>query len=56
MASQLKDLLDDNTKVFTPESIDQLVREAAHGNLQAVKDIISKNPNVIYSFCFIILD
>lgn len=46
MANQLKDLLDDNSKVFTPESIDQLVREAAHGNIQAVKDLLSKNPNV----------
>lgn len=46
IATQLKDLMEDNTKVFTPESIDQLVKEAAHGNLQAVKDIIIKNPNV----------
>ncbi|RNA37255.1 E3 ubiquitin- ligase MIB2 isoform X2 [Brachionus plicatilis] len=45
--SQLKDMTDDNTKIFNPESIDQLVREAAHGNLQAVKDIITKNPNLI---------
>jgi hypothetical protein len=47
MATQLKDLLDDNSKVFSPESIDQLVREAAHGNIQAVKDLINKNPNVM---------
>lgn len=47
MANQLKDLLDDNSKVFSPESIDQLVREAAHGNIQAVKDLLLKNPNVI---------
>ena len=40
---------DDNSKIFTPESIDQLVREAAHGNLQAVKDIITKNPSVSIS-------
>lgn len=46
MTSQLKDLADDKTKVFIPESTDQLVREAAHGNLQAVKDIIAKNPIV----------
>lgn len=46
MANQLKDLLDDSSKVSPPESIDQLVREAAHGNIQAVKDLISKNPNV----------
>lgn len=39
-------MTDDNTKIFNPESTDQLVREAAHGNLQAVKDIIIKNPNV----------
>ena len=46
MANQLKDLNDDNSKVFTPESPDQLVRDAAHGHLQAVKDIINKYPNV----------
>lgn len=42
-------MTDDNTKIFNPESIDQLVREAAHGNLQAVKDIIIKNPIVNFA-------
>ena len=47
MANQLKDLLDDSSKTSSsPESIDQLVREAAHGSIQAVKDLINKIPNV----------
>lgn len=46
MASHLKDYADDNTMILNPESVDQLVREAAHGNFQAVKDLITKNPNV----------
>jgi len=39
-------MIEDNTKVIIPESPDQLVRDSAHGNLQIVKDIINKFPNV----------
>ena len=47
MANQFKDLNDDVLKVIAPESPDQLVRDSAHGNLQTVKDILAKYPNVI---------
>ncbi len=46
MVNQFKDLNDDNLKIVMPESPDQLVRDAAHGHLQAVKDILNKYPNV----------
>ena len=46
IANQFKDMIEDNTKVIIPESPDQLVRDSAHGNLQIVKDIINKFPNV----------
>lgn len=46
MANQFKDLNDDVLKVIAPESPDQLVRDSAHGNLQTVKDILAKYPNV----------
>jgi hypothetical protein len=56
MANQFKDLNDDVLKVIAPESPDQLVRDAAHGNLQTVKDILAKYPNVnIIDFNVVIL-
>jgi hypothetical protein len=49
IASQFKNLIDDDLKII-PESPDQFVRDSAHGNFQAVKDILSKFPNVSFSF------
>ena len=46
MVNQFKDLLDDESVVSVPGSPDQLVREAAHGHLQVVKDLLTKSPNV----------
>jgi hypothetical protein len=46
MVNQFKDLLDDESIISVPGSPDQLVRESAHGHLQVVKDILSKQPNV----------
>jgi hypothetical protein len=42
--NELKDLLVDY--LYVPGSSYQLVRESAYGNLEAVKEIISKQPNV----------
>ena len=46
MVNQFKDLLDDESIISVPGSPDQLVRESAHGHLQVVKDILSKQPCV----------
>lgn len=56
LASQFKDLLDDESTVSVPGSPDQLVREAAHGHLQVVKDILAKSPNVSIFGIFVYLN
>lgn len=51
MASQFKDLLDDESVVSLPGSHEQLVRESAHGHLQIVKEILTKSPHIIDQRC-----
>ena len=54
MVNQFKDLLDDESIISVPGSPDQLVRESAHGHLQVVKDILSKQPNVRFEIFYLI--